>query len=77
VRSIYNAAGVRWQAAELGKVDEGGGGTVAKFLSKLGIETIASGPPVLSMHSTFEISSKADVLTAKRAYKAFFEWVGK
>jgi aspartyl aminopeptidase len=77
VRSIYNAAGVRWQAAELGKVDEGGGGTVAKFLSKLGIETIDSGPPVLSMHSTFEISSKADVLTAKRAYKAFFEWVGK
>lgn len=74
IRSIFNAAGVRWQAAELGKVDEGGGGTVAKFLSKLGIETIDSGPPVLSMHSSFEVSSKVDLLTAKRAYKAFLEW---
>ncbi|RZN48563.1 aminopeptidase [archaeon] len=74
IRSIFNAAGVRWQAAELGKVDEGGGGTVAKFLSKLGIETIDSGPPVLSMHSSFEVSSKVDLLTAKRAYRAFLDW---
>lgn len=71
VRKIYNEAGIIWQSAELGKVDEGGGGTFAKFLAKLGIDIIDSGPALLSMHSTFEVSSKADILMTKKAYKAF------
>ncbi len=74
VRTIFNNAGVKWQIGELGKVDEGGGGTIAKYLSKLGIEIIDCGPALLAMHSTFEIASKADVWTAKRAYRAFFEY---
>ncbi|MHC1604777.1 MAG: aminopeptidase [Candidatus Methanofastidiosia archaeon] len=72
VRNIYNKAGIIWQAATLGKVDEGGGGTIAKFLAKHGIEVIDSGPALLSMHSTFEISSKADLWMSKKAYKVFF-----
>lgn len=73
VRTIFNNANVKWQIGEMGKVDEGGGGTVAKFLAKLGIDTVDCGPALLAMHSTFEVSSKADVWTTKRAYRAFLE----
>ncbi|MCD6363952.1 MAG: aminopeptidase [Synergistetes bacterium] len=73
IRRIFNENNVPWQAAELGKVDEGGGGTVAKFLARLGIEVIDCGPALLSMHSPFEISSKADLFSAIKGYKAFFE----
>ncbi|MGB9823601.1 MAG: aminopeptidase [Candidatus Hydrothermia bacterium] len=64
---------VAWQVAELGRVDEGGGGTVAKYLSKLGIDTIDVGPPLLSMHSPFEIASKVDVYMTYKAYQAFLK----
>ncbi len=73
IRRIFNENNVPWQAAELGKVDEGGGGTVAKFLARLGIEVIDCGPALLSMHSPFEISSKADLFSAIKGYRVFFE----
>lgn len=73
IRRLFNENNVPWQAAELGKVDEGGGGTVAKFLARLGIEVVDCGPPLLSMHSPFEISSKADLFSTIKGYKVFFE----
>ncbi len=72
LRKIFNDAGVIWQAAHLGKVDEGGGGTIAKHLAVHGMEIIDSGPPVLSMHSPFEVASKADLYMVYKAYKTFF-----
>ncbi|WP_027183998.1 aminopeptidase [Desulfovibrio inopinatus] len=71
LRKMLEDAGVPWQMAELGKVDLGGGGTVAKFLAIYGMDIIDFGPPVLSMHSPFEISSKADLYATKLAYEAF------
>lgn len=73
LRNIFNKKGVKWQACELGKVDEGGGGTVAKDLSRLNIETIDAGPAVMGMHSPFEIVSKVDLYHTYLAYKAFLE----
>lgn len=73
LRKIFNESGVCWQTGELGKVDEGGGGTVAKFLAVYGMEIIDCGPPLLAMHSPFEISHKGDIYMAYRAYKTFFE----
>ena len=73
LRRVLNRARVKWQAASFGKVDEGGGGTVAKYLAYHGLEIIDVGPPLLSMHSPFEIAHKADLYMTYRAYKAFFE----
>ncbi len=73
LRRILNRAQVVWQAASFGKVDEGGGGTVAKYLAHHGMEIIDVGPPLLSMHSPFEIAHKGDLYMTYRAYKAFFE----
>lgn len=73
VRRIFNQKGVIWQTGELGKVDAGGGGTIAQFLANLNMDVIDCGVPVLSMHSPFEITSKADLLMGCRAYKAFWE----
>lgn len=73
VRNLFNENKIKWQSAMLGKVDEGGGGTVAMFLSRLGIKTIDIGPAVIGMHSPFEVVSKFDVYESYRAYKAFFE----
>ena len=73
VRRIFDAADVMWQAAELGKVDAGGGGTVAKYISKENIGTIDMGVPVLSMHAPFEVVSKYDVYSAHTAYLAFVD----
>lgn len=70
---IFNKEKVIWQTAELGKIDEGGGGTVAKFLSNLGIKTIDAGPALLDMHSPFEIASKLDIFECFKAYKAFYK----
>ena len=72
IRKMLNDNGVLWQTGMLGKVDEGGGGTVAKYLAKKGITTIDIGPALLAMHSPFEISSKLDVFETYRAYKAFY-----
>jgi len=72
LRSLFNRASVIWQTGELGKVDEGGGGTIAKYMAAHGMEVIDCGPAILSMHAPFELSSKADVLMTYKAYKAFF-----
>jgi aspartyl aminopeptidase len=69
--SLLDSNNVKWQTGEMGKVDAGGGGTIAKFLAHLGMEVIDCGVPVLSMHSTFEITSKIDVYYTHLAYQAF------
>ncbi len=73
IRNILDKHRVSWQMAGLGKVDEGGGGTVAKFLASYGMDIIDAGTPVLSMHSPFEITSKLDVYETYRAYRVFLE----
>ena len=70
---MLNDNGIIWQTGLLGKVDEGGGGTVAKFLARKGINTIDIGPALLAMHSPFEVSSKLDVYETYKAYKVFFQ----
>ncbi len=72
VRRIFDKAGVIWQAAELGKVDVGGGGTVAKYIAELNVDTIDVGVPVLSMHAPYEVVSKTDVYDTHKAVLAFF-----
>ena len=71
VADVLDGAGVVWQTAELGKVDAGGGGTVAKFISRYNIDTLDIGVPVLSMHAPFEIISKFDLFSAHKAFSAF------
>lgn len=73
LRGLYNAKGIPWQTAELGRVDLGGGGTVALFLAAYGMRVIDLGPAVLSMHSPFELVSVADLHATLEAYKAFLE----
>lgn len=72
LRNLFNKHKVIWQSGELGKIDEGGGGTIAKYLAAHGMEVIDCGPAILSMHAPFELSSKADVFMSYRAYKAFY-----
>ena len=72
IRQIFNKNKIVWQTGELGKIDQGGGGTVAKFLAKFGMDVLDCGPAVLSMHSPFEVSSKADVYMTYLGYKAFY-----
>ena len=71
IRNLLDSAGVNWQTAELGKVDAGGGGTVAKFIAHLGADVIDLGVPVLSMHAPMEVVAKTDVYSAYRAFQAF------
>ena len=71
IRRLFNQHDIVWQTGEIGKVDEGGGGTVAKFMASYGLEIIDCGTALLGMHSPFEISSKADVYMTYRAYKVF------
>lgn len=72
IRRILNEADVAWQMTELGKVDQGGGGTVAKFIANLDMDTIDCGVPLLSMHAPYEVASKVDIYMAFKAYKAFY-----
>lgn len=71
VRALLDKQGVIWQTGELGKVDIGGGGTVAAYIANLDVDTIDVGVPVLSMHAPFEITAKTDVWSAFRAFEAF------
>lgn len=71
LRKIFDREGVVYQFAELGKVDIGGGGTIAYIMANYGMEVIDSGVAVLNMHAPYEISSKADVYEAVKGYKAF------
>ena len=72
IRKIFDDASVTWQTGELGKVDQGGGGTVAMYIAKRNIDTVDVGVPVLSMHAPYEVISKADLYSAYQAFKAFF-----
>lgn len=71
VRALLDKAGVIWQTGELGKIDIGGGGTVAAYIANLDVDTIDVGVPVLSMHAPFEITAKTDVYAAYKAFSAF------
>jgi aspartyl aminopeptidase len=73
VQALMNRAEIPWQFGELGKVDKGGGGTIALHAARLGIEVLDCGIPVLSMHSPFEVISKVDLYTCYRGYMAFLE----
>ena len=74
LRAAMDTQNVVWQSAELGKVDAGGGGTVAKYISKHNIETIDLGVPLLAMHAPYELAAKADVYETHRAIKAFYNF---
>lgn len=71
VRNLLDSKNVIWQTGELGKVDMGGGGTVAAYIANLNVDTIDVGVPVLSMHAPYEIVSKIDVYMAYKAFSVF------
>lgn len=73
VRTIFNTNDVPWQAGELGKVDQGGGGTIAFMMADWGCEVVDCGTAMLSMHAPYDLLSKADAYSTYLAYKAFFE----
>ena len=73
IRHLFDTNKVVWQTAELGLTDAGGGGTIAYILAKYGTEVVDCGVPVLSMHAPIELVSKADILMAYRAYRAFLK----
>lgn len=73
IRNLLDSKNVIWQTGELGKVDLGGGGTVAQYIANLNIDVIDVGVPVLSMHAPFEVTSKIDTYMAYKAFKVFIE----
>lgn len=77
IRNIFEINNIKYQLSELGKVDIGGGGTIAYILANKGIDVIDCGVPIISMHSPYEVSSKFDVYESFKAYKAFFEYNNK
>ena len=72
IKNIFEKNDIRYQIAELGKVDVGGGGTIAYILANKGVDVIDCGVPVLSMHAPYEVTSKFDLYEAYRGYKAFW-----
>lgn len=73
VRQIFDENNVIWQMGELGKVDQGGGGTIAYILANYGMEVVDCGVPVIGMHSPYELISKADLYMAYKGYNAFYK----
>jgi aspartyl aminopeptidase len=73
IRRLFAENGVIWQTAELGKVDAGGGGTVAMYIANHNIETVDIGVPVISMHAPYEVVSKADLYSTYEAFSAFIK----
>jgi aspartyl aminopeptidase len=73
IRKIFDDAGVVWQVGELGKVDIGGGGTVAQYIARYGMEVVDCGVALLGMHSPFEVVSKADNYMSYKGYRAFLQ----
>lgn len=73
IRNIFDEAGVVWQVGELGKVDIGGGGTVAQYIARYGMEVVDCGVALLGMHSPFEVASKADTYMSYKGYRAFLQ----
>lgn len=72
MKKIMDDNNVIWQTGELGKVDQGGGGTIAQYVANLNMDVIDVGVPVLSMHAPFEVTAKCDVYMAYKAYMAFY-----
>ena len=73
IRNVLEKNNIRYQISELGKVDVGGGGTIAYILANKGVDVIDCGIPVLSMHAPYEVTSKYDIYSAYKTYKAFWE----
>ena len=73
IRKLFNENKIVWHTAELGKVDQGGGGTIAQYVANLGVDVLDCGVPILSMHSPIEITSKIDVYMCYKAMKVFLE----
>ena len=73
MRYAFNQNGVIWQTGQLGKVDQGGGGTVAMFMANRNIDTVDCGVPVLSMHAPFEVIAKLDLFAAYNGFKVFYD----
>lgn len=73
IRKLLDDDGILWQTGELGKIDQGGGGTVAMYIAKLNIETVDLGVPVISMHAPYEVIATADLYMTKRAFEAFYK----
>lgn len=71
IRRIFNENNVIWQTGELGKVDQGGGGTIAQFIARYGMDVLDCGPALLSMHSPMEVAHKGDIYMCYTAYEAF------
>lgn len=72
IRKCFDDNSVMWQMTELGKVDQGGGGTIAQYVANLDVEVLDCGTPLLSMHAPVEIASKYDIYMTFKAYKAFY-----
>ena len=77
VRKIFNDNNVNWQTGELGKVDQGGGGTIAMFLARYGMDVIDCGPPLLSMHAPWEVAGKLDAYMTYKGFKSFLSYIGE
>lgn len=73
IRLSFDKGEAIWQTGELGKIDQGGGGTIAYILAEYGMQVVDCGTPVISMHAPLELVSKADVYETYRAYKSFYE----
>ena len=73
IRRMLDENKIIWQTSELGKVDQGGGGTVAKYISQLNIDTVDIGLPVISMHSPYELISKADLYSMYKICLTFLK----
>ena len=76
IRRIMDDHDVAWQTSELGKVDQGGGGTIAYILANYGMQVIDCGVALHNMHAPFELASKADIYEAKKGYAAFLTYEG-
>ena len=72
VRAMLEQNNILWQVGELGRVDLGGGGTIAKYVANMNVDVVDLGVPALSMHAPFEIISKVDIYMAYRAFYCFF-----
>ena len=75
VRKLFNDQGIIWQSGELGKVDQGGGGTIAQYIANMGVDVLDCGVAILSMHSPFEVTSKIDIYVSYKAYMAFYNGI--
>ena len=72
IRRMMAAENVTWQMAELGKAEKGGGGTIAMFMARFGMDVLDFGTPLLNMHAPWELASKIDCYQTQRAYLAYF-----